>query len=261
MEGAMTRISRILFTAHLAVCPSFNGRSNVRSLLLIGAVLSWLAAPAFAASPERVEICHIPPDTPDNVQTIVVGPVAAEQHFVEHGDFEVGLECFEGVGECEDDGVTICVPGDDTCSATPDDPPETTEVSCADGLDNDCDGAVDADDPDCPVACPCWAGTSILQDDLTVFASQFGLEPSDLFCTDRSAPGLFTRYDYVPAATSFAAFVTVVGITSPQFCVSRDSYSGPPPPMRNRGGLSTAELDACTTILTDFASEQGCPGL
>jgi extracellular elastinolytic metalloproteinase len=34
--------------------------------------------------------------------------------------------------------------GDPGCTAT-----ENPEVSCADGLDNDCDGLIDADDPDC----------------------------------------------------------------------------------------------------------------
>lgn len=35
-------------------------------------------------------------------------------------------------------------------------PPEQPEVSCADGLDNDCDGSVDAQDSDCSrVSCPC----------------------------------------------------------------------------------------------------------
>jgi len=28
-------------------------------------------------------------------------------------------------------------------------PPQATETSCADGADNDCDGLVDAADPDC----------------------------------------------------------------------------------------------------------------
>jgi hypothetical protein len=30
-------------------------------------------------------------------------------------------------------------------------PTEPTEVTCDDGLDNDCDGKIDGEDPDCPV--------------------------------------------------------------------------------------------------------------
>ena len=43
----------------------------IPALLLLG--LAWLAAPALAAPPDKIEICHIPPLTPDNVQTIRVG--------------------------------------------------------------------------------------------------------------------------------------------------------------------------------------------
>jgi hypothetical protein len=32
-------------------------------------------------------------------------------------------------------------------------PTQTTETSCSDGLDNDCDGLIDGADPDCQSAC------------------------------------------------------------------------------------------------------------
>ena len=58
------------------------------------------------------------------------------------------ITCDDGVdNDC--DGVTD---GDDPdCQCTPSEP---TEVTCNDGLDNDCDGLIDGDDPDCPtMAC------------------------------------------------------------------------------------------------------------
>ncbi len=82
-------------------------------------------------------------------------------------DCSVGDQCVAGfcdaAGECETtliscDDFDVCT--DDGCdpasgctnepTATP---PETPETSCADGLDNDCDGAVDAADSDCGVVC------------------------------------------------------------------------------------------------------------
>jgi len=115
--------------------------------------LACIATPTFAAK-EVVTICHIPPDNPDNVQTIGVTAKAAASHISEHGDFEVGIECYEGVGECEVVGETVCAPGVDVCTASPlFPPPEPTEVSCADGLDNDCDGQTDLDDSDCTPSC------------------------------------------------------------------------------------------------------------
>jgi hypothetical protein len=58
-----------------------------------------------------------------------------------------------GTGECADTGIYDCVGGVqvDTCEAGS--PPEDPEVSCSDGLDNDCDGLTDGADPDCIPAC------------------------------------------------------------------------------------------------------------
>ena len=50
-------------------------------------------------------------------------------------------------------GDGTCDPGEDSCSCAADcgTPPssELLESTCADGLDNDCDGVIDAEDPDC----------------------------------------------------------------------------------------------------------------
>jgi hypothetical protein len=63
-----------------------------------------------------------------------------------------------GVGECEASGAMTCTAGvvGDTC--TPEAP--GAEV-CGDGLDNDCDGAVDCGDIDCQAAPSCSAPVEI----------------------------------------------------------------------------------------------------
>jgi hypothetical protein len=61
-----------------------------------------------------------------------------------------------GVGVCATTGSQTCNNGtlNDTC--TPGDPTEPgMEMTCGDGLDNDCDGLTDASDPDCSVAAAC----------------------------------------------------------------------------------------------------------
>jgi 5'-nucleotidase len=99
------------------------------------------------AKPDKIDVCHILPDHPENVQSLRLSPHGSARHIAQHdGDYEVNVACSEGIGECRDDGFTVCVAGDDVCTATPGAPPEPTELSCDDGLDNDCDGEVD----ECP---------------------------------------------------------------------------------------------------------------
>ncbi len=69
-------------------------------------------------------------------------------------DFQgLGESCSAGYGQCESEGTVVCSPDGKTvlCSATPS--LSGTEgpsgATCQDGIDNDCDGFVDADDPDC----------------------------------------------------------------------------------------------------------------
>jgi hypothetical protein len=62
--------------------------------------------------------------------------------------YDVGDPCTAGVGECKEYGVKVCkTDGSGTeCSVDPGSP--TAEI-CDDGIDNDCDGFTDAEDPDC----------------------------------------------------------------------------------------------------------------
>ncbi|MEE4271574.1 MAG: trypsin-like peptidase domain-containing protein, partial [Thermoanaerobaculales bacterium] len=75
-------------------------------------------------------------------------------------------EIAEYLGSC---GDGTCNGAEDKCSC-PDDcgAPPTSETSCSDGVDNDCDGDIDCDDADCTgtVDCPCdYDGTCELGED------------------------------------------------------------------------------------------------
>jgi hypothetical protein len=64
--------------------------------------------------------------------------------------FDVGDPCTVGVGACQRWGTRVCDPFDQfqtVCNVNAGTP--SSEV-CDDGIDNDCDGYTDAEDPDCP---------------------------------------------------------------------------------------------------------------
>ncbi len=68
------------------------------------------------------------------------------------------IDCDSGSSYC---GDGTCDPGEDLCSCSEDCGfPPSSEVpndTCADGLDNDCDGAADCNDPDCETDPACSA--------------------------------------------------------------------------------------------------------
>jgi hypothetical protein len=66
-----------------------------------------------------------------------------------------------GVGFC---GDLECGPGEDRCNCADDcGAPPGSELDCDDGLDDDCDGDYDCDDPDClgDSACQSACGNDI----------------------------------------------------------------------------------------------------
>jgi hypothetical protein len=72
---------------------------------------------------------------------------------VDEGFPGLGEPCTVGLGQCQSTGTVVCSPdGKSTvCSAAPSlagiEGP--SGITCEDGIDNDCDGFVDAEDPDC----------------------------------------------------------------------------------------------------------------
>jgi hypothetical protein len=140
------------------------------ALLPLG--LAGLSTPAFAQG-EKVEICHIPPDDPENVKVLSVSVNVMWKHIERHGDFVLegafeicdgrdndcdreadedfpglGAACFDGVGACRQAGTEVCnLDGSGTvCSAVAG---EGTPEVCTGGVDDDCDGATDCGDADC----------------------------------------------------------------------------------------------------------------
>jgi hypothetical protein len=99
----------------------------------------------------KVEICHVPPDNPENAHIISVSANAEPPHVTNHGDKVVPEDgtCTVGVGECAVIGSLSCTAAGLVCDSEPSQPPEEVEITCDDGRDNDCDGLIDDADPDC----------------------------------------------------------------------------------------------------------------
>jgi spore coat protein A len=90
-----------------------------------------------AVHPFAAEVC-------DGLDNDCDGP--ADEDFANLAD-----PCSAGFGVCEEAGLYVCT-GDGLgteCDALPGDPVESPEVTCNDGLDNDCDGYSDNADSDC----------------------------------------------------------------------------------------------------------------
>ncbi len=109
------------------------------------------------------DVCNLTSHTCSNTE---ITPPKAAPCYMFICDPEIGGINVDVPVTCVDDGnictVEVCDPSIGTrgaCVTNPNpNPPEgTQEVSCNDGLDNDCDGNIDSADSDCapPVTCPC----------------------------------------------------------------------------------------------------------
>ncbi|UCG34089.1 MAG: hypothetical protein JSU68_05525 [Phycisphaerales bacterium] len=125
--------------------------------------------------------------------------------------------------ECDPDADGDLVP--DACDACPDEPalsePDEPggEVSCLDGVDNDCDGSTDAADSDCAAFCPYTCGDidgsggAVGLSDFATFAVCYGRSgpaqqctATDFACSDLNGSGLVDLND-------FATFANIYGKT------------------------------------------------
>jgi len=69
---------------------------RIALFLSVGAIVMLLASVAMA-QPPKVDVCHVPPGNPENVQLISVSVKSVPAHAA-HGDFAVG--CFGCDGSC-----------------------------------------------------------------------------------------------------------------------------------------------------------------
>ena len=80
-------------------------------------------------------------------------------------------------------GDGTCDPGEDPCNCSQDcGTPPSTETSCSDGIDDDCDGYVDCDDIDCAgdAACQCGNGICDPGEDYCSCPTDCGAPPAEI---------------------------------------------------------------------------------
>lgn len=109
-------------------------------------------------------------------------------------DCDGNLDCADsdcsGDPACAFCGDATCDAGEDSCSCAGDcGAPPSTETSCTDGFDEDCDGNTDCDDSDCSAdpacATTCGNGTCDSGEDCTTCADCDGVQtgkPASRFC-------------------------------------------------------------------------------
>jgi hypothetical protein len=146
-----------------------------------------------------------------------------------------GIQITSGSEDCASDGVPDeCVPDSDndgTLDSCEECPLEAAllspsepglEVTCNDGIDNDCDGLTDNTDWDCNGGCPFVCGdldgsTTVNLADFATFAVCFNESPGisqACTCSDLNVDGLINLNDFA----TFAALFNLSPTNSPPNC-------------------------------------------
>ena len=139
--------------------------------LLVNVLVTFGVPSAFAGA-DKAQICHVPPDDPQNVQILEVGAASAQKHIERHGDYllpadelcdykdnncnreidegfeGLGAGCSDGIGACRREGTVLCSQDGlgTICDAVAGEP---GIEACTGGIDEDCDGVADCGDSDC----------------------------------------------------------------------------------------------------------------
>ena len=134
-------------------------QNNVYKVLSLAIFCLFFMMTTHAAKPARVEVCHTPPDEPDNLQIkkLKAGSKQLENH-LSHGDWLVSEEMCDAIADNNCDGVAATQQEDD---ASCDDGLVTTLDSCQAGL------CVNESEAQCPcdfaallpLANPPWTAT------------------------------------------------------------------------------------------------------
>ena len=83
---------------HIPIADKRRGSWLAVSVISMFLVVFALPQVGVAGKPPKVDVCHIPPDNPENFHSIQVNENALQSH-LDHGDF---------VGSCDDHGEQIC---------------------------------------------------------------------------------------------------------------------------------------------------------